>query len=329
MTKIIISNNPENLTKALEGLGSYTVEAEYGEEWVSGSLGGMAHHGPRSGCPAPCICKNLPEGMRLDVQVIGVSHIDLDTLGGIRAVLGRKTLQEEDEMETEGQKEFWLAAGKVDVLGPHRLEEVMDHVRATTASWEMSKGTPLDQLDNPVWRASNFVEERLWAFWAYSQEHRVFAPRDGSVLDITKEVMEYMTFLDALLEGYSEEWIEKGEKMQEDSAKLEKSSFCEESSGVILRKGTQFVNHLYTHRGQTSKAVVGYNEETKAITLSLESPIEGFSCAKILQEVYGPKAGGHAGIGGTPRGEEFSFDDAKGFFLRVAETFQNGDSNDK
>jgi hypothetical protein len=67
-------------------------------------------------------------------------------------------------------------------------------------------------------------------------------------------------------------------------------------------------------------AVVGYNTQTKAITLSFESDEAraGLSACDIMQELFGPLAGGHAGIAGTPRGEEYTIDDARRVAKHVA-----------
>lgn len=93
-----------------------TIEAEYGEVCVQGSELTLAHHGPRSGNPPPCVvpqeevraalrrpcwdceyyapwlcetCTGLGSYTPQNIQV-GLSHLDLDALGGCMAVLGLK-----------------------------------------------------------------------------------------------------------------------------------------------------------------------------------------------------------------------------------------------
>lgn len=80
-----------------------TVEAEYGDECLEGTMVTLAHHGPRSNNPAPCNTPDVPELPPFATVV--VSHIDLDTLGGIYALQGRKP---EDYR-------FWEAAEMIDV----------------------------------------------------------------------------------------------------------------------------------------------------------------------------------------------------------------------
>lgn len=66
----------------------------------------LAHHDIRSDNPAPCNTEVEP----LTGGTILISHIDLDTVGGIMAVEGIKP---EDP-------EFWSAAEFIDNNGPHR-----------------------------------------------------------------------------------------------------------------------------------------------------------------------------------------------------------------
>ena len=80
-----------------------TVEAEYGDYCIEGKTVTLAHHGSRSSNPAPCNADVKP----LDIskpQTILISHIDLDTLGGIMALTGEKPYD----------PSFWAAAEKID-----------------------------------------------------------------------------------------------------------------------------------------------------------------------------------------------------------------------
>ena len=107
--KILISANPEALKKELDNFSkTVTVEAEYGSVVVEGTELTLAHHGDRSGNPAPC----LHEG-KVDCDAIGLSHVDLDAMGGVLAVCGRKPVA----------PSFWELAAFVDVNGPHKLPE--------------------------------------------------------------------------------------------------------------------------------------------------------------------------------------------------------------
>lgn len=70
-----------------------TVEAEYGDKCVVGRGGEtLAHHGSRSINPAPCLFDNISG--RAHGTII-VSHLDLDAVGGILALDGRKPEDEQ------------------------------------------------------------------------------------------------------------------------------------------------------------------------------------------------------------------------------------------
>ena len=74
-----------------------TVEAEYGNICVCGYAATLAHHGERSNNPAPCnwpACPILNDG-----DVIVVSHLDLDAIGGIAKLI--------DHPMGRGNTAFW------------------------------------------------------------------------------------------------------------------------------------------------------------------------------------------------------------------------------
>lgn len=64
-----------------------SVEAEYGDKIIE-AVGGvtLAHYGLRSDNPAPCVAEVEPNNLPTVI-----SHVDLDTIGGILAVWGGET----------------------------------------------------------------------------------------------------------------------------------------------------------------------------------------------------------------------------------------------
>lgn len=263
--KILIANNAVALQTAKPDV---TVEAEYGDAVVTGSLLTMAHHGPRTGQPAPCSYSN---GCAPGVQTIGVSHVDLDTIGGVLATLGRKPM---------GGSKFWQLAEFVDLNGAHKLG--------------LSGAAPEDL-------------RRLRAYWAFSQTVRVYAPRDGSVADVTTDVLKHLVAVEKIL-ACDEDMLRAGDEFAKGEADLNLKTFVSIERGVILRHSSKFANHLYTTpTGEVARAVVTWNNGADlsggAITMSLADPVPGVSCGEILKDLFGPEAGGHAGIGGAPRGK--------------------------
>jgi len=279
--KILIANNAPALQAATPGV---TVEAEYGEAVATGSVLTMAHHGPRAGAPAPCSYGN---GCAPGAESIGLSHVDLDTIGGVMAVLGRKPM---------GGLAFWRLAEFVDLNGAHKLA---------------LSGASAEDL------------RRLRAYWAFSQSVRVYAPRDGSVADVTADVLRHVAAVESILAN-DPAMLAAGDAFHAAESSLNAETFVgltvALNGAVARRRSTRFANHLYvTPDGVVAKAVVTWNPGPDlsggAITASLADPIPGLNIGALLGEMFGPEAGGHAGIGGTARGKPLPESDA----VRVAE----------
>lgn len=274
MIKFIISSNPDNLTAALaDSTRTATVEAEYGDAVVQGSILTMAHHGPRAGQKAPCAYQN---GCADSVEVAGLSHFDLDTLGGCAAILGRKP-----EAAT-----FWSLAEFIDLNGAHKLREGIEKTGAS---------------DSDV--------AKLYAFWAWSRDFRVFPNRDGSVSDITPNVLDGCNMLEKIMRG-DEEMLKAGATYRDAEGKLNTESFVEAKDGVVVRVSGGFTNHLYNDPdGTAHAAVVAYTTTTGAVTVSFADAPKGKTAREIVQSLWGELAGGHAGIAGSPRDRRMSLAD--------------------
>ena len=244
-----------------------TIEAEYGDEVVEGSIGTLAHHGKRSMNPAPCLYKN---GIYDGVSIVGLSHIDLDTIGGCLAVLGIKP----------NAKEFWETAGFVDVAGPHKLNLIS---------------------------VNEEVKLQLAAYWAWSTSNRIFAPRDGSIIEVTDKVMEASEVINKILNN-DEEMLEAGRAFLNTENELNKNSFVELFEGTIIRVSNCFCNHLYnTPDGDFGDSVVTFNTITRTITLSFSDSDDKRDAGKIMKNLFGCLAGGNKGIAGSPRGQKIRF----------------------
>jgi hypothetical protein len=274
--RVLLSSSPVSLTAALAAFASTaTVEAEYGDVTVSGSALTFAHHGKNAGAPCPCSYGN-EVAADLAVEAVGVSHVDLDTLGGVLAIQGRKPLAES----------FWTLAEYVDLNGAHRL---------------VQSGASAEDV------------ARLHAWWAWSERHRLFAPRDGSVTDAGAWIDAAAEAVTSILEG-DPALLQAGEAFRLAGEALNSASFVEAGEGVLLRSSDAFTNHLYTSpSGETAKAVVAYNPKFRSVTVSFEagsaSPV---SAREFVQGLWGDLAGGHHGIAGSPREQAMTLDDARG-----------------
>lgn len=130
MKKFIVLLAP-NWNEAKKIQPHVTVEAEYGEDVLEGSLLTLAHHsGAWAGNPAPCnteVAIDLPDG-----AVIVVSHIDLDTIGGIMAATGQKV----------NDNEFWEAAEYIDLYGHHHGHKFPKQLPKLQAYWAWTFSQP-------------------------------------------------------------------------------------------------------------------------------------------------------------------------------------------
>ena len=278
-TKIVISSNPNNLKNYLKNFKkSGTVEAEYGDVTVFGSVISLAHHGLNSNNPPPCEYNSQD----FDLDCIGVSHIDLDTLGGIMAISGKKYLPEE----------FWKTSGEIDVKGIHKV------------------------------KIDPYFEIYFNAFYAFSEKHRIFAPRDGSVLDITEQVMEFIDFFKQMseyLNGFHKEdnikLINEGIIWKTKLEDLKKASFVKSDGIITLRKSNSFVNFYTKER----EIVIAYNTLRKSITISKSDDDIALDCAKVMKEIFGEEAGGRSNIAGTPRNLKYEEGDALKVFEEIKE----------
>lgn len=278
-----------------------TVEAEYGAYVAPGSLYTAAHHqplgSPYAGThvggerPSPCNDRAIPS---LTEGVILVSHLDLDTVGGcLRAMPGFADLfpqalppaepgampDVEGSIDATLRIDFWGLAEFIDVRGAHKRGLAREHGFPTSA---------LNQLD---------------AWWAW---HKVNTPRFPR--DTGTEVTAWMEAAGAVLRR-----ILAGEpgmllagvafRGQEDA--LNRRTFIEVQGEVLVRtmdSARDFCNHLYaTPDGLLCRAVASLNTGTGAVTISLADPVDGVSCRTLVQGLWGPEAGGHDGIAGSPR----------------------------
>lgn len=252
-----------------------TIEAEYGSVVIEGSVYTAAHHQKgMEDVPAPCNDPNIP---KLSEGIVLVSHVDLDTFGGCL-----RTLDAFYGLFDGSYKKFWELAQFVDTNGPHKLRD----------AWASSK----DIL-------------RLYAFWAWAKAHVPRFSRDEQT-DITDIVYSAGRMIQEILAG-NEVWIRAGKEMLREEMRLNETTFQEARGGVVIRQTndeTGFCNHLYTDKnGKAFKAVAAYNIDHGSITISLADPIKGVSCREVMQSLFGPEAGGHDGIAGSPREKKMSW----------------------
>lgn len=308
--KVFISNNQKNLAaKLAEFQITATVEAEYGDDVVEGSAITLAHHGPRKGNQNPCLEPNfITESWTGESpQAIGISHIDLDCLGGVAAIMGKKP----------GLEPFWKLAAWVDSNGPHRA------------------------ADHPAY---NDCKDKLNAYYAFADANRYWPPKDGSVADVTELIEKSIIALTEILDGIPRpaaevieimdransgsgtiipnnpsSWIEKGREWFKRLRDTEERSLIDEGR-IRIFASDQFCSAFYRNSdGTMADATVVYNTKSGAISLAFEDGGKRWNAAKILQDLFGQDAGGHAGIAGSPRGKRMNFADFNSTVVKIRE----------
>jgi multimeric flavodoxin WrbA len=201
-----------------------------------------------------------------------VSHLDLDTIIACLDLLG---------MSDKVSDKVREICGYVDVNGPHRLGDI-----------DISKED----------------DEKIHAWWA-TEEAMERKPRD-KITDVTEDVKKAGKILGEIM-THEKGHIEKGKKFKEDGEKLDEESFFDSEGIVLVRKSDQFVNHLYKHDKKVYKGVAALNTKHNSVTVSLERAVPGVSCKNVVQGLWGPEAGGHDGIAGSPRGKSMTEKDLK------------------
>ena len=274
---------------AREATAAVTVEAEYGSFVMEGSVFTAAHHqgsGPfagrhlpgfeETGRPSPCNDEDIPVlGLH---DVVAVSHIDLDSVGG-----SLRTVADFAPLFDGRFAGFWALAEHIDVSGAHRLDP--DH------EWAPA----------------------LRAVWAWMQAHRPRFSRE-EIEDCSEFMHGCGQMLVRLLVEKDADLLAAGQAMADAEAALNEESLVRVVEAgdrlVAVREAGQFTNHLYRLLdGRVAAAVVARNTEMSSVTVSLADPIEGVVCREVVQHLWGPDAGGHAGIAGSPRGQEMTSDD--------------------
>lgn len=249
-----------------------TVEAEYGDACLEGTMVTLAHHGPRSNNPAPCNTLDVPELPPFATVV--VSHIDLDTLGGIYALQGRKP---EDYR-------FWEAAEMIDVKGAHHIHE----------------------LDKDI-------QDKLNAYYAYNDGQP--RQRYTEAIDVTKQIDDTYNVVNAIVDindpehdkliTAGKEWAQTREKEVEDQLVYEnKDVRVFDTNGIFCA-----ASYFSPNQNTICPATVTYNEKFKSITLAFEDGGKQLNAKEIVQELWGPEAGGREGIAGSPRNVEMTKND--------------------
>jgi hypothetical protein len=276
--RIFMANDPDKLLARLrKGAPFAVVEAEWGEREIGvadGAVVAYNHHGPRYVNEPPSLAPRLPTDGPV-IHSIGTSHFDLDCLLGVMALKRTKP--------SLGHHFYELAA-YIDTHGAHRVYNAM-----------------ADSRDIKRWMA----------FCAWSEEHELRPPADGSVADFTEEFEEAEQVLLRIFDD-DQQLLLAGHAWWEGRRVLSRDSYQGHCGPVVLRRWVGFTNHLYaTADGFAFDGCVAHDPSKGSVTLSLAAPERHpeVSCERVAQALWGPLAGGQRGIAGSPRGKEMDPDE--------------------
>lgn len=251
-----------------------TIEAEYGDYCIEGSELTAAHHGVRSFNPAPCNNPNINPLDLSEPKTILLSHLDLDSIGGVLAAIGEKP---EDP-------DFWQGAEYIDVNGPHHMHEL-----------------------------SQDVQDKINAYnaWVATLER---APRATTIVDMTATITNHQQALETILTS-PERSLDNGEaqrKMIEAgkewatniTAQVEEKLLTENDHVRVFKTDGVFCSSAYYSQKDNAikDATVVLNERFGSITIAFADNGKQLHANDIAKELWGPAAGGHNGIAGSPRG---------------------------
>lgn len=289
---VLLATTYQDATEVLnwcekKGIQTATVEAEYGEECAEGTYATLAHHTTEHKMnPAPCVrdeIKPFKDG------VIVVSHIDLDTLGGISILEGMKL----------EHPSFWNSESIIDTKGYIGVKEIPEDDELVMKAFLGLEKT----------KVVSFSQEKIGI-----ENERVF--------DVTERVYELLEVLHYLLSLDKDSNYRKYGLMKFNQylKNLTIKSLYQDKDVRIFK--TQQPQHYLIHKEDEIeyRTCITLNERTGAIILSDIS--ESLDCKVVMQEVFGEKAGGQFRVAGTPRHKRYTLRDVKKLCRHLNECYQ-------
>lgn len=258
-----------------------TVEAEYGEDVLKGSIATLAHHTKEfQNCPAPCNNLNVPILPKYSKVVI--SHLDLDTLGGILALLGIKPEHEE----------FWKAAEFVDLNGIHVI----------------------NFLEKPI-------QEMLEAYWA-SAPNMPRLPRNNKIEDVTSVIKAHYYLIKKIIEGSQELIEKGKVWKEDVTKKVQECLIAEDGKIRVFETNSVRTSAAYYSPQYEKTASITITLNTRYNNIRIATSDNLIDCKEIVRKLWGEGAGGRSNISGSPRGKNMSHADLLSAVRKVKEELE-------
>lgn len=285
--KVMLAPNRDMAESYIQENGAFaaTVEAEYGDYCIEGTEATLAHHGSRSMNPAPC---NTPDVPTLTEGTILVSHLDLDSLGGVLDLMGEK-IEDPD---------FWKGAEFIDLNGPHHIQEL-----------------------------SQDVQDKLNAVYAWdATQPRVRYMEMTDVTDVVDSKKEMLSKVLDERHPEHEKMLQDGRDWKEKTTRAVENCLESETrySRHFITDSTFCASGYYSaEQDNVVPATVTLNTKLNSITVSFADSGEKVSAKEFVQGLWGPEAGERDGIAGSPRGWDLSPEEIKEEFHRACSEVDN------
>jgi len=242
--KVIISKNNERLLIAEPNV---TVGAEYDDAIVEGTMTTIIHR--------PCTGYNY--SVNEEYVTIGINHFDLDILGGILRVLGKKDIRHEL---------FWKLVSEITIRGVYQIESISN-------------------VFNISYRINDIVDflEKVYAFLAWNQKNELCILSKHDVIDCTDYINMAIEALDKIFDG-DEDLLKAGDVYIKHCHHRNQASYVENYGNVLLRCSDEYVNDMFDYDGSVYDAIVAFYPKVGYIAISLECRSDGFSCSEFMKE---------------------------------------------
>ena len=242
--KVIISKNNERLLIAEPNV---TVGAEYDDAIVEGTMTTIIHR--------PCTGYNY--SVNEEYVTIGINHFDLDILGGILRVLGKKDIRHEL---------FWKLVSDISIRGIYQIESIID----------------VFSISYSIRNIMDFLE-KVYAFLAWNQKNELCILSKHDVIDCTRYINMAIEALDRIFDG-DEDLIEAGAMYVKQRHHRNQTSYVERYENVLLRCSDEYINDMFDYDGSVYDAIVAFYPKVGYIAISLECRLDEFSCSEFMKE---------------------------------------------
>ena len=258
-----------------------SVEMEYGTKVKEGLKVTLAHHVEK-------YKKELPPCVR-EVEVltkgstIGISHLDLDTVGGVLALMGKKPMD----------SAFWEVAGFIDENGPHHLHKYSQKIQDQLNAYWAWSSTNMPGYDKKIQDVTSLVLKHSEAL------HRIIE-REPIIIKRGREWREKLTMR-----------VERALSYEDDLMR------------VFISNGVKCTSCYYSEVMKKSvPLILEYNTHKKKITVSSnDKRFDAEQLLKsVFGDESGGKKNGSGSIAGTPRNKVMNHKDFNRLVQYVEQT---------